>query len=157
MEERKRLSIDWDKWKAYHISTWRWRPTSTWRLTLNLILQPQTNAKVWMEHHKSYNGVTFFEFFRDDSLNKKMEEICIQISSGYCARYEEESSKIIPMLVKHVIGTSYLFEQPSTFRLPLPFSQFECEWQIVQLQCEDINSLSESVSNVLESDLETID
>ena len=117
---------------------------SRWKLTLNLILQPQPNAKLWIEFNQThrYRSLRVRELRIIPEANKKMEEICNKISSGYCAKYEMESLKIIPIPIKQIIGAGYLFTEPSVFRgYPDPGSdkeeQIHWESEYIVKRCED--------------------
>ena len=97
----------------------QWHKASGWELLLNLILQPQSNVTFWIQYYQYHRHHSIrCRALRNipAELNKKMEDICIKIASGYCASYEEESLKIVPIPLKQLIGTVYLFEKPSIFR-----------------------------------------
>ena len=83
-----------------------------WRLFLNLKIQPQNDAKLWNKHRK---GLAFCEL-EIPELNKKMERLCVVISSGYCARYEIEFARNIPKALKSLIGKLFLYVEPSIFK-----------------------------------------
>ena len=90
---------------------WFYR-TLRWRLFLNLKLQPENDEKLWTEHRRA---LAFCEL-QIPELNKEMEQICIQISTRYCAIYEIESYEIVPTVIKQLIGKRYLFVEPSIFK-----------------------------------------
>lgn len=115
-----------------HPNRIKWYTTRRWRLILNLILQPQTNTKFWESKEIE---IVFAKLRKNSELDKKMKQICIKISSGYCARFEEEESLIIPIPIKKLIGKKYLFVEPSIFKA----SDEQIEWQsqYVVSRCED--------------------
>ena len=103
----------------------RWYRTRRWRLTLNLLLQPENDAKEWIQAHRIYHHcLVYTELVKIPELNKKMEQICIKISSGYCSKYEEESLILIPTPIKQLIGVT-LFVEPSVFLAPPEYDSDE--------------------------------
>ena len=138
-------SFNWTK--ATMRNRWH-KAKSRWRLTLNLILQPQPNAQFWIQFNQNhrYHSLRFRELntYSESRIISeayvKMEEICNKISSGYCARYEMESLKVIPIPIKQIIGATYLFTEPSIFRGYPDYDKEErIQWEseYIVKRCED--------------------
>ena len=141
-----------------------WYRSRRWRIMLNLKIQPQSenDAKLWMQKMKKHPGIIFTPKLRDPELHKKMENLCIKISSGYCARLEEELLIVIPLPIKKMIGKVYLYVEPSTFKAPpdykykrqLQWNRDDDEGDFDTNACPATNSISmESIPSVSDSEM----
>jgi len=88
-----------------------YKPTSDWRLFINYKLQPHNDLKLW---HKHIDFVTF-KIVDIPSLQKVLDKMLIKISCGYVSRYERESLKTVPYVLKKIIAIEYLMVEISIF------------------------------------------
>ena len=119
------------RWNDYNPLEWDYS-TRRWSLMLNLILQPQPFPSAWIKHMEFFL-VSFREIKGNPELNKKMQELCVVIASGYCARFENEAF-LIPSGIKELVGRLYLFTEPSTYRIPYDYEEdkMRLKWKINQ-------------------------